>query len=165
MNTWRRRDLLKGVRLLPALTVGALIAGNKRLFAATCPPTEIRQTQTGSLMDNCTNEMVDYNIEVHSVIHLCGNPDGSLSGNVHISTHGAAVGQTTGNRYIMNEHTIDKTFIASTGCPFTDSQTYQQVLVSKGPAPNLKVNTTFTTTTDASCNLQFSSTFASVCKG
>jgi len=103
-------------------------------------------TDTFTFFDDCTGEAIAGDIAFAGVLtQTITNPGGPLEQNhfdVHVTTIGTAIGQTTGIQYVDNE-TIHDSQAGTATFPFSETFTENVRIVSKGPSSNLAFSETF----------------------
>jgi hypothetical protein len=154
----RRRVLERG--LLIGL-VGLCLAYGTPARATT---TQLNTPFTATLIDPCTNELVD----VSGVAHLVIDFTISSSGNFIIGTHSnehdvTGVGETTGTTYTGSGNFESQSFQGT--APATMTEMLDTTLIAKGSAPNFTLHALAHITVDAQGNVTaFVSDFTATCQ-
>ncbi|MFI5251960.1 MAG: hypothetical protein ACHQQQ_05940 [Bacteroidota bacterium] len=148
----KKSILVLGLAILLAIPVLSF-AGNV---------TNMKFPISGTLLDPCTGELIDYTGEVHAVINTSTNPDGTIRTVISEFAHVTGVGETSGASYVANENLHDK--IVNSGCPYTETSTDFLRLIGKGQVGNEHLQIVQTLTVDASCNPTFNATLTIICK-
>ena len=112
----------------------------------------------------CTGDAeIFLTIQFNLTVKQCVDEDGRVTTNIHFQYHGTGVGSTTGNEYVLNAQERDITTETPT-CEFSMTQTFRQVLISKGPQPNVRLINSSTFTVNSNCQASFTQESEAICQ-
>jgi hypothetical protein len=120
---------------------------------------------TTPLFRPCTgDEEIFLTIHFKAVGKRCVDESGRVKTSIHFQYHGTGVGSTTGNEYVLNAQEKDIVITTPT-CEFSSTHTFYQVLISKGPQPNVRLINNSTFTVDSNCQASSTQEFEVICQG
>jgi hypothetical protein len=96
----------------------------------------------------------DVRLTIHfkETLKHCTDKDGRVTSRIHTQIHGTGVGITDGNEYVLNGREKDL-IIDNPGCEFSSTDSFDFILISKGPAPNEQIRVKTVQTFDSNCQL------------
>jgi hypothetical protein len=113
----------------------------------------------------CTgDDEIFVTIHFNLTVKQCTDEDGRVTTRMHFQYHGTGIGSTTGNEYLLNAQEIDITIKTPT-CEFSLPQAFHEVLISKGPQPNVRLINKTTFAVDSSCQASSTQKFEAICQG
>lgn len=114
--------------------------------------TQSKETFSGEFLDECTGEMISYEIDVHYVIKEIENPDGSTANTIQLNLKGRGWGDDSGNKYELIEIAKLSEETPIEGCPTTSHQTAVLRITTPGGKNNTLITVHFDYTLDCDNN-------------
>jgi hypothetical protein len=129
------------------------------------PPTHFEQTFPAAFISDCTGHLIFRTISEKSTVQTCTKADGTVTTKFHDQIHGTAQDQMTGTEYVVNQQ-VHQREVDFSGCQPSVTYNLQELLISKGNAPNERMVITLKFTFDSSCQpIDMTASIVSYCNG